>query len=65
MFLNKKKMNKLNHHRPYWKELHHSLIFWVFLLLMFAGITYYIVSVDFAFAPQRQLKPASKKSLTL
>jgi hypothetical protein len=38
-------------HKPYRKRVHHSWIFWVFLLLMFASITYYIMSVDFAFAP--------------
>jgi len=43
--------NEHNQHRPYWKRIHHSWIFWVFLFLMFAGIIYYIMSVDFAFAP--------------
>ena len=42
-----------NEHKPYWKRIHHSWIFWVFLLLTFASITYYILSVDFAFAPQK------------
>jgi len=41
-------------HKPYWKRMHHTWTFWVFLFLMFAGITYYIMSVDFAFAPRRQ-----------
>lgn len=40
-------------HKPYWKRAHHSWIFWVFLFLMFMSITYYIVSVNFAFAPQK------------
>ena len=34
-----------------WKRVHHSWIFWIFLFLMFVGIIYYIMSVDFAFAP--------------
>jgi hypothetical protein len=48
------KKNEENQQRPYWKRMHHSFIFWVFLILMFAGITYYIMSVNFAFAPQVQ-----------
>jgi hypothetical protein len=53
-----------NHHRPYWKHIHHSYIFWVFLFLMFAGIIYYIMSVDFAFAPHRELKHPIENSRT-
>jgi hypothetical protein len=45
--------NELSHHRPFWTGIHHSWIFWVFVALMFAGITYYVVTVDFAFAPHR------------
>jgi hypothetical protein len=40
-------------HKPYWTRIHYSWIFWVFLFLMFASIIYYIISVDFAFAPQK------------
>ena len=43
-------------HKPNWKRIHHSWIFWVFLFLMFSGIIYYIMTVDFAFVPHRQLK---------
>ena len=35
-----------------WKQMHHTWAFWIFLLLMFVAIIYYIVSVDFAFAPR-------------
>jgi hypothetical protein len=51
-------MNEMehNHPRPKWKRIHHSWIFWVFLLLMFAGIGYYIITVNFAFAPHEQVK---------
>ena len=51
-------------HKPYWKRIHHSWIFWVFLLLMLGGIIYYIMSVDFAFAPHIQLKKSSGNSRT-
>lgn len=46
------------HHdrQPYWKNLHHSWIFWLFLFLMLAGIVYYIMSVDFMFAPRVPVK---------
>jgi len=40
-------------HKPYWKRVHHSWIFWVFLFLTLASITIYIVSVNFAFVPQK------------
>ncbi len=45
--------NELSHHRPFWTGIHRSWIFWVFVMLMFAGIVYYIITVDFAFAPHR------------
>ena len=38
--------------QPRWKRMHHSWIFWIFLILMFAAIMYYVTSVDFAFAPR-------------
>jgi hypothetical protein len=50
--------NELSHHRPFWTGIHHSWLFWVFVVLMFGGIVYYIMSVDFAFAPHRQMKPS-------
>jgi len=50
-------MNDNNHNNiPYWKRMHHTWGFWIFLFLMFVGIIYYIMSVDFAFAPHKQLK---------
>jgi hypothetical protein len=51
-------------HKPYWKRIHHSWIFWVFLFLMFVGIIYYIMTVDFSLVPHRQLK-VQEKSRTL
>ena len=41
-------------HKPYWKRIHHTWTFWVFIFLMFAAIMYYTGSVDFAFAPRVQ-----------
>jgi hypothetical protein len=43
-------------HRPYWKRIHHTWSFWIFLFLMFAGIIYYIFSISFSLAPQIPLK---------
>jgi hypothetical protein len=40
-------------HLPRWKRVHHTWWFWIFLVLMLVGIIYYIMSVDFAFAPHR------------
>jgi len=58
------KENELSHHRPYWNDLHHSWLFWVFVVLMFAGIIYYIMSVDFAFAPRKQMNPPAGTTKT-
>jgi hypothetical protein len=38
-------------HKPFWKQIHHSMIFWIFLFLMLIGILYYIVSINFILAP--------------
>lgn len=46
--MNKEKRNNQFH----WKRIHHSWIFWIFLFLMGFAIFYYVVSADFAFAPQ-------------
>ena len=56
---------KVSHdHKFFWKRIHHSWIFWVFLFLMFLGIVYYIMSVDFAFAPHKQIKQQSENNST-
>ena len=39
---------------PKWKRVHHTWWFWVFLILMLGGILYYVITVDFAFAPHKQ-----------
>lgn len=51
-------------HKPYWKRIHHSWIFWVFLFLMLVGIIYYVMTVDFSLVPHRPLK-VQEKSRTL
>ncbi len=52
-------------HRPYWKRIHHTVGFWIFLFLMFVAIVYYIMTVDFAFAPHQQIKQPAVNSTTL
>jgi hypothetical protein len=49
-------------HKPYWKRVHHSWIFWIFLFLMFIGIVYYIMSVDFVLVPQKQIKQPTENN---
>jgi len=51
-----------NDYKPYWKRLHHSWFFWIFLFLMLVGIMYYVMTVDFSLVPQRQLKVSEKNS---
>ncbi|HEY3372785.1 MAG TPA: hypothetical protein VGK10_18190 [Prolixibacteraceae bacterium] len=34
------------------KPIHHTLSFWIFVILMLAAILYYIVSLNFATAPR-------------
>jgi len=57
-------VNEQKQHRPYWKRLHHSFGFWIFLFLMLVAIIYYIMTVDFAFAPHQQMKPPSGNHIT-
>jgi len=54
----KSKMKKVDNetkvrqdHRYSWKTIHHSWLFWVGALLILIAIMYYIVSLNFAFAP--------------
>lgn len=55
----------VNHvNRPAWKTFHHSWIFWLFLILMLAGIGYYIMTVSFMFAPQQQLQQPAETNST-
>ena len=44
---------------PYWKRAHHSWIFWVGLVLAFAAILIYVLSLDLAWRPRvRTVQPA-------
>jgi hypothetical protein len=47
-----------DHHSPWHrlKRIHHSWIFWIFLLLMLAAITFYIMSDNFSLVPHNQMK---------
>ena len=38
-------------HKSSWKTINHSWLFWVGALLIFIAIIYYIVTLNFAFAP--------------
>ncbi|NDP22522.1 MAG: hypothetical protein GZ091_15780 [Paludibacter sp.] len=51
-------------HKSRWKQVHHSWLFWVFLVLMLFGIMYYIRTVDFAFAPQKQVEQPLNNNVT-
>ncbi len=51
-------------HSPKWKRVHHTLWFWIFLVLMLGGILYYVMTVDFAFAPHRQMEQNSGNNRT-
>jgi hypothetical protein len=48
--------------KPYWKGIHRTWGFWIFLFLMFVAIIYYIVSINFSLAPQTQLKQPMEKT---
>jgi hypothetical protein len=37
---------------PYWKRAHHSWIFWVGVVLTFAAILIYVMSMDLAWRPR-------------
>ena len=46
--------SKQHEHKFHLKHIHHKWWFWVGVILIFVAITYYIVSVDFAFTPRKQ-----------
>jgi len=57
--------SKSHHERKFhWKQIHHTWGFWVGVILIFVAIMYYIVSVDFAFAPRNQPKQPSGNNTT-
>lgn len=55
-----------NHHkhRIHLKQIHQKWWLWVGMILIFAAIMYYIVSVDFAFAPRKQMKEQTETNTT-
>ncbi len=53
-----------HNHSPKWKRVHHTWWFWIFLVLMLGGILYYVMTVDFAFAPQKQMEQKMENSTT-
>lgn len=38
-------------HKSHWKVIHHSLIFWIFAILMLVGIIYFVITFGFALIP--------------
>ena len=38
-------------HKFQWKVIHHSLIFWIFAVLMLIGILYFTLTFGFALIP--------------
>jgi hypothetical protein len=53
-----------HNHVPYWKRMHHTWSFLVFAVLMLVAITYYVMSVDFAYAPQKELNQSPENNMT-
>jgi FtsH-binding integral membrane protein len=51
-------------HKFHLKRIHHKWWFWVGMILIFSAIMYYILSVDFAFAPRKQLKQQTETNTT-
>lgn len=51
--------------RPHLKRIHHSWIFWIFLVLMLIGIIYYVLSDNFSLAPSLQVKQPLESSSML
>ena len=49
-----------NEHKFHWKRIHHTWGFWIGVLLIFVATMYYVVSVDFAFAPHKQMKESER-----
>jgi hypothetical protein len=68
--------NKHDHHRqereehnkkhyddkPYWKRIHHTWSFWIFLFLMLAAIIYYMLSDNLSLRPRIQPQQAPSEN---
>lgn len=46
-------------HKSYWKQIKPTLSFWLCLILILAGFTYYRATVNFLFAPHAHLKQST------
>jgi hypothetical protein len=55
--------SRQNDRKPYWKRAHRTISFWIFVFLMFVGIVYYIITLDFAFAPRTISKPQTENTI--
>ena len=42
----------VHHHVPYWKRAHTDWRFWIGVVLMFAAIVTYVLSLDLAWRPR-------------
>ena len=60
-----KPMNEIKHdhehhrdhsHRPHWKRVHHSWIFWVAVFLMLLAMITYVMTGDLSWGLRRQSK---------
>jgi hypothetical protein len=55
--MNEERIEHMNdNNNPYLKGIHRNWTFWFFLLLMFVGIIYYIMTVDFAFKDHKPIE---------
>jgi hypothetical protein len=44
-------------HVPYWKRAHNDWRFWFGVILMFAAILFYVMTLDFSTLPRTQTPP--------
>jgi hypothetical protein len=49
-------------HRPRWRRVHHSWIFWVAVFLMLLAMITYIMTGDLFWGLRRQAKPPSTRA---
>ena len=62
-YIEGQKPKKWHHkYKRYLLQVHHSWIFWVFLVLTLSAVLYYIMTMDFAYAPQVNSKQGSENN---
>ena len=49
-------------HRPRWKRVHHSWIFWVAVFLMLLAMITYVATGDLSWGLRRQPKPPAARA---